>query len=283
MSGASMNEIKSRIKSVTSTMQITRAMELVATSKLRRARADAEASDDFCTTWDQAMRPLMCLDATADSHWFESKSEGKVLYIVIAGDRGLAGGYNANVIRVVDALTNAEESSVFATFGKKATDALRYRNAELTDTSYTVSDSSVKDCAELAKLACDGFCSGKFSRVELIYTRFVSMLSQTPKHEVLLPLTRSEEKSDGYAYDPIMDTDASELLDSVVSDYICGKLYRAVRQSAAAESAARRTAMNSANKNAEQMIDSLTLNYNRARQAVITQEITEIVSGAGAL
>ena len=257
-------------------MQITRAMELVATSKLRRARESAEGADVFAEAFDTAIRPLMRSVNTDDCIWFNTPADGKVLYIVIAGDRGLAGGFNSNVLRTVSPQKDAE----FIPFGKKT---IEFYNQKTTLTyGKNVSDTTMADCVQVAKYVCDGFAAQKFCRVELIYTRFVSILSQLPTRQTLLPLSQPS-RDDDKNFDIVTDKSPSLLLDTLITQYVGGLIYRAIRQSAAAESAARRMAMNAANKNAEQMIDELTLNYNRARQAVITREISEIVAGAGEL
>ena len=245
MSGASMNQIRSRIKSVGSTMQITRAMELVATSKLRRARASAEGADAFADAFDAAIRPLMRSVNTDGCVWFNTPADGKVLYIVIAGDRGLAGGFNSNVLRTVSLQNDAE----IIPFGKKAIEFYNKKTA-LTH-GKNVSDTTIEDCAQIAKYICDGFAAQKFCRVELIYTRFVSILSQALTRKTLLPLQVS---SNDDSFDIVTDSQPETLLDGLMTQYLSCEIYRAVCQSAAAESASRRTAMNSANKNAEQMI-----------------------------
>ena len=279
MSGASMNEIKARMKSIKSTMQITKAMELVATSKLRRARQNADNAAEYCRVLDKAVAPLISSpDARENALWF-CEGEGKdVLYIVIAGDRGLAGGYNSNVFKLVRQLEDSE-NAVFLPIGKKSADYFSRRELEIFSRSCeTAADLDVGDCFKAASAICRDFCAGRFCRVELIYTEFVSMLSQVPMTRTLLPLA-----CEGAADEILIDADINETLDAAIPEYIGGLLYYAVAQAVAAESAARRTAMNAANKNAAEMIEDLTLNFNRARQAVITQEITEIVSGAEAL
>lgn len=279
MPGTSMNEIKARIKSVGNTMQITRAMELVATSKLRRARENAEAAEEFCRVYERAIFPII----PACNSFAEASSENRdALYIVIAGDRGLAGGYNSNILRLAESLSSGDEA-IFLGIGKKAVEYFSRVEKKLFSEGKYANDVDMQYCTELASNICEGFRCGKLCRVELIYTNFVSMLSQAPLHRLLLPIDVGRFEGDPPIFDVVTDRDLNELAEAVIPEYIACELYRAVCQSLASESAARRTAMNSANKNAEEMIDSLTLNYNRARQALITQEITEIVSGAGAL
>ena len=282
MAGASMNDIKSRIKSVSGTMQITKAMELVATSKLRRARERIEQSRPFHEIIGEAIRGLLSADGIEESVWL-TKGEGKrPLYIVIAGDRGLAGGYNANIFRLTTALAEGKEAK-YLPLGKKALDYYRHRGASIISSDYGyVSEVSVGDALGIARLACRGFESGEFDSVIVVYTKFRSMISQVPVYEQLLPLS-ADEIAGGNDIEPIYCGEPAEIIDRIVPQYVGGVIYSTVCEALASESAARRTAMNAANKNAEEIIDTLVLKYNRARQAVITQEITEIVSGSEAL
>ncbi len=285
MAGASMNEIKARMRSVRSTMQITRAMELVATSKLRRAREGAEGAQAYCDALERAVLPLLWTAAADEACiWFDQGQGNEVLYIVIAGDRGLAGGYNSNAFKLARAVSDGERATYLA-IGKKTLDAMAHGGKLLSQERVAVSELDGGDCYRLAQYVCEQFAGGRFRRVELIYTQFVSILTQTPQHKVLLPLDLDGDGADGQdsPWGVVTDTPPEQLLEAVIPELVCARLYLAVRQSVAAETAARRTAMNSANKNAEEMINGLTLGYNRARQAVITQEITEIVSGAEAL
>lgn len=276
MAGASMNDIKARIKSVNSTMQITKAMELVATSKLRRAKMRAEQSRAFGEIASKAMRQILLAPSVTESPYTKKSDGGKTCYVVIAGDRGLAGGFNVGVFRTVQAL--GLENACVLPVGKKAVEYYRGRAECLTDAFAPVEDLSVGAAMRMAHLLVRGFDEGRFDHVVLVYTRFVSMISQVPAHMELLPLIA--EKG---GQDPMTDEDIPELLASLLPRYLGGLIYGAIAQSLAAESGARRTAMNAANKNAEEMIGGLNLSYNRARQAMITQEITEIVSGAEAL
>lgn len=276
MAGASMNDIKARMKSVNSTMQITKAMELVATSKLRRAKMRAEQSRAFGDIASCAMQQILCAPSAAESPYMKKSENGKACYVVIAGDRGLAGGFNVGIFRTVAAL--GLENACVLPIGKKAVEYYRGRAECITDAFSPVEDLSVGAAMRIAHLLVHGFEQGNFSRVVLVYTKFVSMISQVPTHAELLPL---EAKKGGQ--DPIADEDICELLSSLLPQYLGGLIYGAIAESLAAESGARRTAMNAANKNAEEMIQGLNLSFNRARQAMITQEITEIVSGAEAL
>ncbi len=288
MAAASMNGIKTRIKSVTSTMQITKAMELVATSKLRRAKERAENSRPFQTALAAAIKDIRSYSETSDTVFGEIRPCPKTCYVVVAGDRGLAGGFNNNTFRLVDSEAKVRiargESICYLPIGKKALEYYRHAGVEIVSDEFEyTADIGPKESFRIGELACELFTSGQVDRVEEVYTAFVSLLSQVPMHKRLLPLKPLTSQSDidnAPKNDPIYEGNPEEMLGIIVPRYLGGSVYIAVSESVASECAARRTAMNSANKNAEEMIEDLTLRYNRARQGVITQEITEIISGA---
>ena len=263
-------------------MQITKAMELVATSKLRRAKEKVERSRPYYEILGEAIQSIKNSSETQASIWNDNGAEGKTLFVVIAGDRGLAGGYNANIFRMTEQLAKDCEAT-FLPIGKKALEYYKHRNRDIFSSDFALtSDTGVGDSFAIANLICEAYKEGAVSKVILVYTKFASMISQIPVYEDLLPLTyeTSEKK---YTPDPLFEEDVDEMLERIVPDYIGGVIYSAICESSASEQGARRSAMNAANKNAEEMIDTLMLKYNRARQAVITQEITEIVSGSEAL
>ena len=277
---AGMKEIKARIKSVESTMQITKAMELVATSKLRRAKETVERTRPFYQTLGDAIDDVLAAAIDFESDWFLPRAVKKTLFIVYAGDRGLAGGYNSNVFKVAEELSKNADA-VWLPIGKKALEYMRHKNREIFTESFEyAADQGVGDMLSLGELVATGYKNGDFDKVTIIFTEFVSMMTQRVVYEDLFPLSRGES---GKPVDMETDCDGGEMLDKIIPSYIGGILYSALCESLASESGARRAAMNSANKNAEEMIGTLMLKYNRARQAVITQEITEIVSGAEAL
>ncbi len=277
MAGASMNDIKARIKSVESTMQITKAMELVATSKLRRAKEKVERTRPFYEILGKAIDDILACKGVKDL--LPAPKSDKTLCIVVAGDRGLAGGYNANVFRAAQMLSEVE-STLFLPIGRKAVEYYRHRGREIISTDFEIAaDVGVGEAMRIAELVCEGVASGRFGKVFIVYTKFVSMMTQAPVLEQLIPLER--EASCGSA--PEYDMDPEQMLERIIPAYLGGVIYSALAEAVASESGARRSAMNAANKNASEMIDTLLLKYNRARQAVITQEITEIVSGAEAL
>jgi F-type H+-transporting ATPase subunit gamma len=283
MAGASMNDIKSRMKSVQSTMQITKAMELVATSKLRRAKERVEKTRPYCEILRETIKNVEASSEIGASLWSSESKSKKTLFVVIAGDRGLAGGYNANIFRLTEALANDTEP-IFLPIGKKALEYYRHRGREIFSSALgTVAEVGVGAAFNAAQLVCEAFRDGTVGKVILVYTKFVSMMSQLPVYEELLPFAAGGESPKSYISEPLIEEDAEEILEKIVPNYVGGIIYSAVCESSASESGARRSSMNAANKNASEMIDTLMLKYNRARQAVITQEITEIVSGSEAL
>ena len=285
MAGASLNDIKSRVKSVKGTMQITKAMELVAISKLRRAKERAEKARPFHKILRAAIDKIEGSGEIASSVWSASTPGERTLFVVIAGDRGLAGGYNSNVFRLTDALSRDTVAS-YLPVGKKVLERYKRQESEIYASIPYVDDASVGDALSLAERISEDFKSGKFDRVVAVYTHFTSMIAQTPVYEQILPLEPGEEgakEKKNFSYDPIYAGEPEEILEKIVPTYVGGILHSAILESLASESGARRMAMNAANKNAEEIINTLMLRYNRARQAVITQEITEIVSGSEAL
>ena len=280
MAGVSTKEIKNRIRSLESTKQITKAMEMVAASKLRRAQTQVLASRPYFEILQNTIQSIASADREFSSPYLQETAGEKILYIVIAGDRGLAGGYNSNILKMVLSAIQGKNAAVLP-FGKKTAEFFRSRNVEVLDTRHTQAASvTVGDCFTVAKQVCKRFLSGEFDKVCIAYTTFVSVLSQTPETMQLLPLQRNEETKSAVRRDTIYEPDSETVFGAIVPEYLGGILYGALCESRASEQAARRTAMDSATKNAEEMIGDLSLKYNRARQAAITQEITEIIAGA---
>ncbi|MBE5823084.1 MAG: ATP synthase F1 subunit gamma [Butyrivibrio sp.] len=281
----SMKAVKLRIKSVQSTMQITKAMQLVAASKLRKAKERADASKPYLETMLETLTDIANSNTDFQSPFTKAAENDKWLYVVIAGDRGLAGGYNSNLFKFMEQETKGRENITVLPIGKKSVEYFKHRNVPLFTEEYAeVAKVTISDCFQVAKLVCEAYRSGEFGHIFLCYTNFVSMLSQVPTASSLLPLSdlRTEDnKSDGKAKDLILyEPDSETVFNAIVPEYLAGILYSSINISYASELAARRTAMEAATDNAEEMIDTLSLYYNRARQASITQEITEIVAGA---
>ena len=202
--------------------------------------------------------------------------------MVMGGDRGLAGGYNVNRFRLVKSLSGGTDFCVLP-IGKKPLEYFTRSGCELLSTYFGLTAAvGIGDCMQIAQLLCKGMTDGNFDRVVVVYTKFNSMLSQTPVSETLLPISlqaQGKPKNAG----AVLEGEAEEIIARIVPQFVSGILYATMCEASASEHGARRTAMNAANKNAGEIIDTLVLKYNRARQAVITQEITEIVSGAEAL
>ena len=293
MAAANMKAVKLRIKSVQNTMQITKAMQLVAASKLRKAKEKADHSKPYFEIMRSTLRDIAMHNTEFQSPYTRQVKNDKWLYVVIAGDRGLAGGYNANLFKFMESETKGRDYMVLPV-GKKAVEYFRHRNVELFTEEYAeVAKIGVSDCFGIAKLICDAYSDGRFGHVLLCYTQFVSMLTQTPKASSLLPLADFEEEvmeeralaGDTQPKEPVRDLilyepDSETVFNAIVPEYLAGLLYTSINVSVASELAARRTAMEAATDNASEMIEKLSLFYNRARQASITQEITEIVAGA---
>ena len=280
MAGVSTKEIKNRIRSMESTKQITKAMEMVAASKLRRAQAQIAASRPYFEILRDTIDNITRNNRDFSSPYLTARPVKKVAYIVIAGDRGLAGGYNSNILKLVQQRINGQDAVVLP-IGRKAVDYFRSHKIPMLSQNHAMAaDMSIGECFSVAKQLCRGFRNGEFDEVYVAYTNFVSVLSQTPAVMQLLPLLREAQKQEGVSQDFLYEPDATEVFDAIVPEYLGGILYGALCESRAAEQAARRTAMDSATSNAEDMIADLSLKFNRARQAAITQEITEIVAGS---
>ena len=277
----SMKDIKLRIRSVQSTMQITKAMELVASSKLRHARERMEQARPYFETLQATLADIAAANTEFTSPYLARRPVKKTCYIVIAGDRGLAGGYNANLFKLVAQAAEGKECCVLPV-GKKALEHFQHRGMSiLTEAFSPVEDVNVSDCFSMSRLVAQGFLKGEFDEIHLCYTRFESMLTQTAKTVQMLPMAAPKPREDKRPRSLMLYEPSSEAVyDAIVPEYFAGLIWGAVCESEASEQAARRTAMDAASKNAGEMIENLNLRYNRARQAAITQEITEIVAGA---
>ena len=282
MAGVSTKEIKNRIRSMESTKQITKAMEMVAASKLRRAQAQISNSRPYFQIFYSTIQDILRANRDFQSPYLKERPVNKRLYIVIAGDRGLAGGYNSNILKMeYEEMMQGE--AVVLPIGKKAVDFFRFRKVPaLTEQYAEAADVDIGDCFSISKQLSNAYLSGEFDEIRVAYTTFVSVLSQEPTTMRLLPLSRPENSSEESVSRNrmIYEQDSEAVFASIVPEYLGGILYGALCESRASEQAARRSAMDSATQNAEDMIADLSLKFNRARQAAITQEITEIVAGS---
>lgn len=280
MAGVSTKEIKNRIRSMESTRQITKAMEMVAASKLRRAQAQVLSSRPYFEILYSTIADIASSNRDFSSPYLQERPVKKALYIVIAGDRGLAGGYNSNILKLVQSEI-AGKDAVVLPIGKKALDYFRSKQIPTFTEQYAeAAELTVGDCFSVSKQVSKAFLAGEFDQIVIAYTNFVSVLAQTPAAMQLLPLKKPEKKESTNQGDILYEGDSEEVFAAIIPEYLGGVIYGALCESRASEQAARRAAMDSATQNADDMIDDLSLKFNRARQAAITQEITEIVAGS---
>ena len=280
MAGVSTKEIKNRIRSMESTRQITKAMEMVAASKLRRTQAQVLSSRPYFEILYSTIADIASSNRDFSSPYLQERPVKKALYIVIAGDRGLAGGYNSNILKLVQSEI-AGKDAVVLPIGKKALDYFRSKQIPTFTEQYAeAAELTVGDCFSVSKQVSKAFLAGEFDQIVVAYTNFVSVLAQTPAAMQLLPLEKPEKKEAVNRGDILYEGDSEEVFAAIIPEYLGGVIYGALCESRASEQAARRAAMDSATQNADDMIDDLSLKFNRARQAAITQEITEIVAGS---
>ena len=303
----SMRDIKRRIKSVTSTKQITHAMQLVASAKLRNARMKADARRAYTNYVIETMHMIAgALEREEPNAFLKANGCKKDLYIVVTSDKGLAGGFNSGLLKfTAEAMKQSEECAVMVS-GAKGLDYFKRRNYEILGSYIGESDEANFAVANrMGKAATTLVLDGKVGNVYIMYNRFVSVISQKPTMIKLMPLSRDEMKNkadeidtetvngeyrpesgmfgDAAVKNMIFEPSASYLANSLIPAYVDNAIYGALLESAAGELASRRMAMENATDNADEIIADLSLAYNRARQGAITQEITEIVSGANAI
>lgn len=278
MAGASMKDIKLRIRSVESTMQITKAMQLVASSKLRGARARMEASKPYMKVARTAVWDIALHNTGAQSHYVVPRDIQQRCYIVIAGDRGLAGSYNANMFKRIE-WDSRDAACCVIPIGRKAIEYYSRGRMSIITSVDKVEGLTLEACGDIAKRVLESYDAGEYDEVVLAYTSFVSVLLQKTKLKPLLPLD-AHDAPERTGRQMLCEPGADALLKEFMPQYLAGLIYSAACDSFASEQAARRVAMDSATKNAGEMIEDLSLRYNRARQSSITQELTEIVAGA---
>ena len=264
---ASMRDIKRRKSSIQSTQQITKAMKLVSTVKLQKAKLHAEATDPYFNHMYQTVTSILAKSGNINHPYLTPGVSDKIAVVVITSNRGLAGGYNANVFRFMRDYPDAEVIPI----GKRACD--RYGKEAVSAERF-----SAEEAIAMANELCADFGAGKFDRLGIVCTKYISLLVREVEVKWILPFTAEKHvEASGMIFEP----DELTVLNAIASEYVAGKIMAAVRESFACEIASRKTAMDSAGKNAQEMIDALQLEYNRARQSAITQEITEIVAGSG--
>ena len=286
---ASMKEIKRRRGSIQSTRQITKAMQLVSTVKLQKTRTKAEEAKPYFSLMYDTMFSILSRSNNM-SHRFvktSNEKEGKKAIIVISSNRGLAGGYNNNIARLVETSFSKEEALIYA-IGKKAKDTLERRGYEiLGEYNEVILDPMYQDAVDITKKLLSDYKEGKISEIYVVYTHFKNTVVHVPTLKKLLPISLDEaEKEEDKEKSTLLMNYApneEEVLEAIVPKYISAIIYGSLQQAIASENGARMNAMENATNNADELIDKLLLKYNRARQGAITQELTEIVAGANAI
>ena len=283
---ASLQGIKGRMKSIDSTKQITNAMNLVATAKLSKSRVRVTQTRPFFNTVQETIHSIISHTKGVSHPFLISNKVDHATYIVVASDLGLCGGYNANVCKLGLEQMQLKDNTSLITIGKKAREYFKARNVDIAEEIIGISESPTYiHAVEIANNAIEAYKKGETGAVYFVYTSFESVIAHEPKVVQLLPLNPEEFKLDVKGQGSLMNYDPSPeaVLDYVIPKYITSVIYGGMVESAASEQGARMTAMSAATENAEEMMDDLTVEYNRARQGAITQELSEIVGGAEAL
>ena len=288
---ASMRDIKRRKGSIQSTQQITKAMKLVSTVKLQRAKQNAEKSGTYFRYMYDTVNSILKRTKNLNHKYLKSGETGKKAVIVITSNRGLAGGYNSNVIKLITRGELANEDLAIYAIGKKGKEALQRKYEVKADYSDVIEEPAYADAMVISKEILEAFANGEISEIYLAYTAFKNTVVHIPTLLKLLPVEIKEETQvDAEGEDAAeskvpmnFEPEDEEALNLLTPKYITSLIYGGMVESVASENGARMQAMDSATSNAEEMIDSLTLLYNRARQGSITQELTEIIAGANAI
>ena len=283
---ASMRDIKRRKASIQSTGQITKAMKLVSTVKLQKSRNKAEASRPYFNLMYETIASMLEKSGTMDHKYLRAGGSGRKAVIAITSNRGLAGGYNNNIVKLISGSEElpAKDTNVYA-IGRKGIEGLTRKGYEIAaDCSDVIDEPQYQDASDLTKELLEAFGRGEISEIYLAYTSFKNTVVHIPKLVKLLPFTmEAGDKGEAPKAQALMnyEPNAEEVLDMIIPKYMSSLIYGALLEAVASENGARMTAMDSATKNAEEMLGKLELQYNRARQGAITQEITEIVAGSG--
>ena len=290
---ASMRDIKRRKSSIESTQQITKAMKLVSTVKLQKAKAKAEQSQIYFDMLYKTMSSILAKASGINHPYLKADSTGKKAVIMITSNKGLAGGYNSNIIKLITKNDDfTKDNTLIYAIGKKGKDAMNRYGYEIKEEyPEVIEEPAYQDAVAITKELLNAFEAGEINEIYLAYTFFRNTVSHVPTLRKLLPmdidsieLTEEDQDKDIKAEAPMnFEPEDEEALNLIIPKYITSQLYGGLIESIASENGARMQAMDSATNNAAEMIDHLTLLYNRARQSSITQELTEIIAGADAI
>lgn len=280
----STRDIKRRIRGINNTKQITKAMELVSTAKMRKARVRLDNSRPYYNTVLNSISNILS-DARIKHPLLTTREVKKSLYIVVTADRGLAGGYNANINRLVESqVSKVKDSTSLIVVGLKGRDYFKNRRYNVVGEFLGITENpEFFHAKQIGELALSLYLKGEIDEINIVYTRFVSTLSYDPKVLKLLPFDPIKNESNKAIKVIEFEPSPEEALDYLIPKYLESIIFGALIEASSSEQASRRVAMESATENAEEMIDDLNMSYNRARQAAITMELTEIVAGAEAL
>ncbi len=283
---ANLKEIRSRISSVSSTMQITSAMKMVSAAKLKKAQDAITAMRPYSDKLTELLQSLSAtLDNDSGSKFATQRDVNKVLLVAITSNRGLAGAFNSNIIKEVTTLAAqkyANSDVSYLAVGKKANDAFKKTNKVIANKSDVLDDLTFDNVSEIAQLLMDEFVAGKYDVIEIVYNKFKNAATQIVTTEQFLPIV-PVQSDNTVNLDYIFEPSKVEIVETLIPKSLKTQLYKAIRDSFASEHGARMTAMHKATDNATELRDQLKLTYNKARQAAITNEILEIVGGAEAL
>jgi F-type H+-transporting ATPase subunit gamma len=281
---ASQRDIRRRIQSSKNIKQITRAMQFVAASKLKRAQDATLQARPYSSKLDELLADLATVLSGEDHPLLVRREGGKRLIVLITTDRGLAGALNTNTIRfAAQQITGTPGDLTVVTVGRKGRDAMRRARVPLEAHFEGFGERpAFADVLPLARLITDDYLAGTYDRVDIVYSAFVSTLTQRPSMDELLPITPSEDTEGIPGNQFIFEPSAAEVLQQLLPRYVATRLFQAVLEAKASEESSRMVAMKNATENAEELIEDLTLSYNKVRQANITREMIEIASGANA-
>lgn len=283
---ASMRDIKRRKDSIQSTGQITKAMKLVSTVKLQKAKGRAENTKPYFDLMYETVQSILAKSGHINHKYLKESESDKKAVIVVTANRGLAGGYNSNITRMIIDEGFTKENTVVYAVGKKGRELLERKGYEIkADYSEAINDPIYKDAKEICDDVLSAFADGEVGEIYLAYTVFKNTVVHEPQLIRLLPVEADAAAHETDGSEALMTYEPSEeeALDMIIPKYVCSLVYGALIESVASENGARMQAMDSATSNAEEMISTLSLKYNRARQASITQELTEIIAGANAI
>jgi F-type H+-transporting ATPase subunit gamma len=281
---ASMRDIKRRRDSIQSTGQITKAMKLVSTVKLQKAKGKAESTKPYSDLMYETVKSMLAKSGNINHKFLKPGDSAKKAVIVITGNRGLAGGYNNNIAKLIMNSDIPKEDAYVYAIGQKGRDILERKGYTIkADHSEVINEPIYTDAREICDEVLKLFTDGEIGEIYLAYTSFKNTVVHEPKLIKLLPVEPDEASQTADSTPMNYEPEEDEALNMIIPKYVCSLIYGALIESVASENGARMQAMDSATSNAEDMISDLSLKYNRARQAAITQELTEIIAGANAI